>query len=168
MAVATAMMQTLGDEFSIFARIESQGVNESDVASGVTGDVMCYDENDQMVLAVEVKDRTLTLADVRTSTRKERESDPALSDLLFAAPSIKAKDRVGIHESTMAAWASGLNVYQVDIVDLAASVFVLLPEEWRPKLLRQIGKELDMRGDHKHRRAWYSLLSAFGENKRAT
>jgi len=77
------MMQTLGDEFSIFARIESQGVNESDVASGVTGDVMCYDENDQMVLAVEVKDRTLTLADVRTSTRKERESDPALSDLLL-------------------------------------------------------------------------------------
>ena len=48
--------------------------------------------------------------------------------------------------------ASGLNLYQVDLLDLAAISFVLLDEEWHPRLLRGIGVELDRRGDHEHRR----------------
>jgi len=133
-------------------------VNEADATSGTPGDIMCYDKEGHMVLAVEVKDRSLTLADVRASTRKAQESDTALSGLLFATPCILEQDRNTIQESMVATWASGLNVYQADIVDLARSAFVLLSEEWRPRLLRDIGNELDTRGDHEHRRAWHALL----------
>ena len=160
LAVAVAMMQVLGKGFSIFSHVESQGLNEADAASGAPGDVMCYDEAGNMLLAVEVKDRSLTLADVRSSSRKARESDDALSRLLFTTPGIKEQDRPVIYDSMTAAWASGLNIYQVDILDLATSTFVLLPEVWRPTLLRVIGEELNRRGNHEHRRAWHRLLSA--------
>ena len=163
LAVAAAMMTVLGEGFSLFTRIESQGLNEADAASGAPGDVVCFDDNDQMVLAVEVKDRELTLADVRSSTRKAREADAALTNLLFTTPGIKHQDRANIDESVAATWAAGMNVYQADILDLAASTFVLLAEDWRPALMRQIGDELDRRGDHRHRRSWRDLLSALGE-----
>lgn len=163
LAVTTAMMTVFGESFSLFAQVESQGLNEADAASGAPGDIMCYNEKDGMVLAVEVKDRELTLADVRASTRKAREANAALASLLFATPGVRNQDSSAIHESTKSAWASGLNVYQADIIELVASAFVLLGEAWRPALLRQIGDELDRRGDHAHRRAWHDLLSALGE-----
>ncbi len=163
LAVATAMLAVLGKGFSLFARIESQGLNEADAVSGAPGDVMCYGPDNDMLLAVEVKDRELTLADVRASTRKAREADAALTNLLFATPGVRRQDSGAILESATAAWAAGLNVYQADIVDLAASTFVLLAETCRPALLRQIGEELDRRGDHAHRRAWRGLLSELRE-----
>ena len=163
LAVTTAMMGVLGEGFSLFARIESQGLNEADVASGAPGDIMCYDQDDDMALPVEVKDRNLTLSDVRSSTRKAREADAALTNLLFSTLGVSKQDAAAIDESAAAAWASGLNVYQANIIDLAASTFALLAEAWRPALLRQIGDELDRRGDHAHRRTWHALLSALGE-----
>ena len=161
LAVAAALMRVLGEGFSIFARVEAQGLNEADAAAGAPGDVMCYDEDDHMVLAVEVKDRGLTLADVRSSTRKAREADAALTNLLFAVPDVKEPEAL---TAALSEWAAGLNVYVVDIVDLAHSAFVLLPEESRPAFLRAIGTELDARGDHAHRRAWHSALLNMGED----
>lgn len=163
LAVTAAMMNVFGDSFSLFDRIESQGLNEADAVSGAPGDIMCYDKEGDMVLAVEVKDRELTLADVRASTRKARESDAALANLLFATPGVRGQDSSEIHESATSAWAAGLNVYQADIIELVSAAFVLLPETWRPVLLRRIGEELDSRGDHAHRRAWHGLLSELAE-----
>ena len=163
LAVTAAMMVVLGRAFSLFERVASQGVNEADSLTGAPGDVMCYDDGDNMVLAVEVKDRALTLSDVRSSTRKAREASGNLSNLLFATPGIRGSECDQIHESMATAWASGLNVNQVDIVDLVAAAFALLGEEWRPTFLREIGKELDDRGDHAHRRAWHGVLSDIAE-----
>ena len=159
LAVTAAMMRVLGRAFSLFSRVESQGVNEADSLTGAPGDVMCYDDSDNMVLAVEVKDRALTLSDVRSSTRKARESSAGLSNLLFAAPAIQAAESDRIQESMATAWASGLNVNRIDVVELAAAAFALLEENWRQVFLREIGKELDDRGDHAHRRAWHTVLS---------
>ena len=159
LVVTAAMMTVLGRAFSLFASVSSQGLNEADSSTGAPGDVMCQDCNGNTLLAIEVKDRALTLADVRTSMQKTRASADPLSNLLFASPSIRTDERDDIRESIDAAWASGLNISQIDIVDLASAAFALLSEEWRPKLLREIGTELDNRADHKHRRAWHDLLS---------
>ena len=75
MVVAAALMEVAGKGFGLFSRVDSQGVNEADAASGVPGDVMCYAADDSVVMAVEVKDRNLTLADVRSSTRKAQQAD---------------------------------------------------------------------------------------------
>ena len=159
LAVTAALMVVLGKAFSIFTEVASQGLNESDSSSGAPGDVMCMDGNDQMILAVEVKDRAFTLADVRSSVRKPRESANPLSNLLFAAPNIRKHDRDAIRENIETAWTYGLNISQIDIVDLASASFTLLAESWRPELLREIGRELDRRRDHRHRRDWDVLLS---------
>ena len=163
LAVAAALMRVLGRGFSIFACVTSQGINEADVASGAPGDVMCYDDDDNMILAIEVKDRELTLSDVKTFTRKARESDKKLSNLLFAAPRVREQECESIRDFIAAAWAAGQNVYQLDVINLAMAAFVLLAEEWRPILLREIGKELDDRGDHAHRKAWQDRLTALAE-----
>ena len=39
---------------------------------------------------------------------------------------------------------------------------VLLSEDHRPRLLREIANELDNRGVHQHRRAWYEILRGIG------
>ena len=163
MVVAAALMQILGEGFGLFSRVESQGVNEADAASGVPGDVMCYSADDSLVMAVEVKDRNLTLTDVRSSTRKAQQADQRLSNFLFTAPGIVPSEKAEIDESMERAWASGLNLYQVDLLELAASSFVLLDEDWRPKLLRGIGQELDRRREHAHRRVWHEIVSELAE-----
>ena len=162
LAVTAATMVVLGCAFSIFADVSSQGLNEADSPTGAPGDAMCLDDAGNMVLATEVKDRALTLADVRDSTRKARASTDPLSNLLFAAPTIGENERNTIRENMATAWASGLNISQIDILDLANAAFALLSEEWRPTLLRETGTELDRRGDHRHRRAWHDLLSNIG------
>lgn len=64
------MMTVLGHGFSLFASVSSQGLNEADSSTGAPGDVMCKDSNGNMILAIEVKDRALTLANVRGSTQR--------------------------------------------------------------------------------------------------
>ena len=162
LAVTAAMMAVLGRAFSIFASVSSQGLNEADASTGSPGDVMCLGGDGNMVLAVEVKDRALTLADVRGSTGKARAATDPLRNLLFATPSVRDDELDAIRQNIEAAWASGLDISQIDILDLAKAAFALLPEEWRPTLLREIGTELDRRGDHTHRRAWHILLSNIG------
>ncbi len=159
MVVAAALMQVIGEGFGLFARVDSQGVNEADSATGAPGDVMCYASDGSLILAVEVKDRKLTLADVRSSARKARQADTALKSLLFAVPGLREAEREPIADNMEQAWASGLNLYHIDILDLATASFVLMDEGWRPKLLRAVGTELDRRGDHRHRRAWHDLLT---------
>ena len=163
LAVATAMMAVLGEGLSLFGRIESQGLNEPDAASGAPGTIMCYDQVGNLVLSVEVRDRELKLSDVGSSIGRVLETDATTTDLLFTAPGVRKQDRDAIHRSLADAWASGLNVHQTDIIKLAALAFVLLAEAWRPILLRRIGEELDLLGDHAHRCAWHGLLSALEE-----
>ncbi len=166
LVVAATMMTVLGSAFSLFANVSSQGLNEADSPTGAPGDVMCMDAGGNMMLAIEVKDRALTLADVRGSTQKARASTDPLSNLLFAAPGMRQDQQDAIRENMETAWASGLNISQIDMIDLANAAFALLSEEWRPRLLRAIGSELDRRADHVHRRAWHDLLPNIGREDR--
>jgi len=158
LAVSAAMMTVLGRAFSIFSKVVSQGVNVPDASTGAPGDIMCWDDKGNMALAVEVKERSLTLNDFRGSVRKAKESADPLSNLLFSAKSIRSDERAEINREAEVAWAAGFNANQIDIVTLAKASFSLLSEEWRPQLLREIGEELDRRADHAHRIAWHEIL----------
>jgi len=163
LATTAALMAVLGDAFSLFSKVSSQGLNQADSSTGAPADVTCLDDKGKVVLAIEVKDRALTLADIRDTRSKIQTSADPLSNLLFAVPSVSETERSEIGEIMDGAWASGLNINQIDILDLARATFTLLSEDWRPKLLREIGSELDRRADHLHRRGWSDLLSAIGE-----
>lgn len=165
MAVTTALIRTLGRAFSLFSEVVSQGLNESDRASGMPGDIMCYDRSGVLSLVVEVKGRDLTIADVRDSIRKARKEGSRLSSLLFAAPGIKRSESGELESAIQRAWASGLNIYYIDVKALADAAFPLLAEDWRTEFMRETGNELDKCGDHRHRKAWHDLLSGLSESR---
>jgi len=158
LVVATAAMRVFGKGFKLFGSVQSEGSNEADSASGVPGDIMCYDTDGKLMLAVEVKDRHLSLADIKASVRKSRQAEGEMSNLLFAAPGLQQRDRDAAQTTIHAAWTTGLNVYRVDIVEFIVHGLVLLDEIWRPTLLREIGRELDERGDPIHRQSWNQIL----------
>lgn len=163
LVVATAAMRVFGKAFKLFESVKSQGINEADSASGVPGDIMCYDANGQIMLAVEVKDRSLTLADIKASIRKSRQTEGSMSNLLFAAPGIQQRDQDTFQAIIRSAWTTGLNVYHVEIVEFISHGLVLLDESSRPELLREIGRELDDRGDPIHRQSWNQILKDFAQ-----
>lgn len=158
LAVSAALFKTLGEGFSLFSDVHSQGINEADAASGMPGDIVCYDQAGRICLAVEVKDVNLTLSHVQEASRKVKQSTDGLSSFLFTVPGIQKRDKEDISEIIRGNWASGLNLYSLTIQTLIGTVFVLLKESWRVRILREIGHELDRRQDQKARRAWYDLL----------
>ena len=143
MVVATALIRTLGRAYSLFPRVESQGVNEADAATGVPGDVLCYGEDDALALAVEVKGHDLTLIEVESTIAKARSS--RVTNILFATPGLSSTDREAIEGKISEEFAQGSNIYQTSIQSLARNSLMLLEEDWRVKLLNEVCAELDAR-----------------------
>ena len=77
-------MRTIGERFGIFDHVVRQAINESDTARDRPGDIICYQEDDQ-VLAVEVKDRTVEFQDVETAIGKARRTN--VREVLFTSAS---------------------------------------------------------------------------------
>ena len=158
LVVTTALMGTLGKAFGLFPRVESQGLNEPDAATGMPADVMCYGPAGDLRLAVEVKDRDLTLVDIDATLAKARRN--ALANVMFTAPGVRQQDEAEVRARVTDEWAMGTNVYRVTIGDIVRSTFALLGEEWRVRFARAIGAELDRRvAEHRHRRDWSDLLT---------
>ncbi len=156
--VATALMRILGEAFSIFPRVDSQGLNESDAAAGMPGDVMCYGPDGKLHLAVEVKDRELTLIDLDSTLTKARNS--RLANILFTVPGLSSRDNQAIRERIESEWNKGINVHEITLEALVRGAFILLKEEWCVKFARSIGEELDARAaPYASRKAWSELLT---------
>lgn len=156
--LATAFFRYIGAVFGIFSKIEDQGVNESDAASGASGDIVCYgfEERDPL-LSVEVKDHDLRLTELHASVIKARQSN--LRNLLFAAPGLHAAESGNIQARIESEWAQGMNVHHVKIESLVHHAFMLLDEQRRPQFLKEVGQELDSRSaPYEHREDWRCLL----------
>ncbi len=157
LGVAAALFRIIGDGFSLFDDVQSQGINEADSASGMPGDIMCRKDG-ELCLVVEVKDQNLTLADAQSSTRKAKQTGAGLTDLLFAVPATRKADQGDISELLKRNFAAGLNIYVAQIQSLSYHVLVLLTEEWRTRFIREICAELDRRQEQSARKAWHDLL----------
>ena len=158
LAVSTALLRTLGEAFSLFTEVTSQGLNESDAATGTPGDIMCY-KQEVLSLVVEVKDTELTLTQAEASSFKAKQSRQDLSNLLFIVPRLSQKDLHAIEALVNTDWASGLNVYTLDLDTLANAVFPLPDERWRIHFARDVGVELDERQNQPARKHWFQLLA---------
>lgn len=158
LVVTTALMSTLGKAFGLFPRVESQGLNEPDAARGMPADVMCYGPDDDLRLAVEVKDRELTMVDLDSTLVKARRNE--LENVVFTAPGIRQQGKDEFQARIADEWARGTNIYRITIVDLVCSAFALLREEWRVHFAKAVGAELDRRvAEYRHRRDWSDLLT---------
>lgn len=153
--IVSALMRTIGAGFGIFNRVDRQAINEADAVGDLPGDVICYLE-DKPVLAVEVKDRTVTLQDVDTTIGKARRSD--VTEVLFAS-ALSQPDDSAISERMEREFGLGVNIYYLEIETLLRVVLTIAGEAGRAQFLAWAGEELNDRVTQPaHKLAWQDLL----------
>ena len=159
LAISGALFDIIGTHFGLYVSVNRARINASDLASGQAADLECIDASGRVVLAVEVRDRALSIADLEGTIGKARQR--AITEILFVASRNAAADASAIQNRMDTAFASGQNLYRLDFFELAQSVFALGGEAIRVAFLRRVGEHLDQWNTQpSHRQAWKSLLES--------
>lgn len=159
LALAGALFDVIGIHFGLFAQVNRARINASDEAVGQVADLECVNQDGKIVLAVEVKDRALTLADVEGTITKTRKRD--IQEVFFAAPKISAADADKITSRINTAFAAGQSFYVFDFFSLARAVLALGGNAMRRLFLQKVGVHLDTWNTQpSHRQAWKRLLES--------
>jgi len=134
-------------------------ITSADQATGLLADLECVSEDSTIVLAVEVKDRALTISQLRGKIPSIRERQAF--EVFFVAQQGVPRDEVDETQDIIDhEFISGHNIYITDLLALARVVFALIGEAGRSEFLFEVGKQLEQhRSDIRHRRAWARLLS---------
>jgi hypothetical protein len=159
LALAGALFDVIGSEFGLFAQVNRARINASDEAVGQVADLECVDNSGKVVLAVEVKDRSLTLTDVEGTLLKTRNRD--IEEIFFTAPKISPAEAEKIEARLDAAFATGQSFYVFDFLALAKAVLALGGNAIRRLFLQKVGEHLDTwTTQPSHRQAWKRLLES--------
>lgn len=128
-----------------------------DATTGMVADIECW-LNDEIVLLVEVKDRSLNLTNLDAKIDVARSKQ--IKEILFMAQQgIEPRDKSEIGKKIIQEFTSGQNIYISSLVDFARGILILLGEKGRVVFIGKIGPELDAaKSSIKHRKAWASLL----------
>ena len=157
LSVAAALFETFGEYFNLYSSVVRHAINVADTATGTTADIECYGLDDGLKLAIEVKERDLTLIDVRSAINKARRA--SLRELLFNAPGSKSSEEIKIQELINRTWASGTNLYRLTIEDLIQVGLSLTGEDGRIYFLKKVGEQLDKYNTQPaNRKRWKELL----------
>ena len=156
-AITGALFDAIGIHFGIFAEVNRARINASDEATGQAADLECLDKTGKLILAVEVKDRTVALADVEGTLHKSRQRQ--ITEILFTAKGTSREDKQAIDDRIGRAFTAGQNVYIFDFFELARSVLALGGESIRTTYLKKVGEHLDTWNTQpRHRQAWQKFL----------
>ena len=156
-SVATALFQEIGNRFDLFDEIKREKINAPDSSSGMAADIECFSSG-QIVLLVEVKDRSLTMTELESKLDTARAGK--IKEILFVVEkgSEKYKEEK-IEQKVEREFVSGHNVYIAKLIDFAYSILILFGEEGRGSFIRRIGTEMDrVNSLITHRKAWAKLL----------
>jgi len=157
LALCGALFDAIGIHFGLFARVNRARINASNGAIRQAADLECLNRDGKVVLAVEVKDRTLTVADVEGTLRKSRIR--AVKDVFFTFTAVKYAEQKALDQRVAEALSVGVNVYLFDFFDLARSVLALGGEPLRVTFLQKVGEHLDTWNTQpRHRKAWQKAL----------
>jgi hypothetical protein len=158
-AVASALFLLIGKRFGLFQEVRREAINAADSATGLAADLECVTEQGEIVLAVEVKDQELTIAQIERKLKTSREKK--IAEILFIAQKgVSPGEQGGLRERVEREFARGQNVYLFELKNLARVVLALMGEKTRPEFLRLVGQHLDQfRSDLRHRQTWRDLLT---------
>ncbi len=157
LSVAAALFQTFGKFFSIYSEVRREVINASDQSTGLVADIECIDNDGNFRLAIEVKERSLTLTDVKSAVQKARKS--SIQEFLFNSPKINPSEDAAITEQFTKTWASGTNLYQLSIDELINVGLSLTGEAGRKDFIENVGNQLNQYNTQpKNRQRWKTLL----------
>jgi hypothetical protein len=158
-AVACALFLLIGRRFGLYAKVERAVINAADAATGLAADLECTTEEGAPVLAVEVKDKELTVSQLETKLKTARAKK--IAEVLFVAQKgVEPGQEAAMVSRIEEEFTRGQNVYVFDLNSLARSVLALMGGKACPAFLELIGEQLEQfRSDIRHRKAWSELLS---------
>jgi len=158
--VATALFRCIGERFGLFSGVRTADVNAADQSTGMVADLECRDDDGHLVMAVEVKDRQITLRHVESSLPRIRRK--GIREFIFLVRGgVASKDRVRVEHLVDRNFNTGQNLYLCDFETFMRDCLVLFGEEGRGMMFRYVGEELDQtRADMAHRQTWCNLLSS--------
>jgi SacI restriction endonuclease len=157
LAVAAALFETVRKTLKLYKEIKRGVINASDAATKSAGDLECIAADGHIALAVEIKERKITLDDVQAAIVKAREFK--VNEIIFCSGGLVEGARDEIEKLFANAWASGTNIYQMTIYDLIRAVLPLFGETGIRMFIDTIGAQLDAFSTQpKHRKVWTTLL----------
>ena len=154
-AIAFAIFKTIGERFELYSDVVRSKVNTSDASSEQVADIECFD-GDKIILAVEVKDKTLTVEQMKSKIDEARSKK--VSEILFIAERELA-DPEASEELISREFSSGQNVHIYKLMDFIAPILILLGEDGRGAFIEEICHTLDTYADVKSRQIWAEMLS---------
>lgn len=157
--VGAALFNLIGRRFGLFTKVVRGVVNSADAASGLVADLECIKDG-EIVMAVEIKDRQLSIAQIDSKLIGARTK--RIREVLFLAErGMIQADADMLANYVESEFASGQNVYVTTINNLAGASMALMGEDARTEFLRNVGQQLDQyASDIGHRQAWRDLLDA--------
>lgn len=157
LALTSSLFLVTGRHFRLYSDVKRAKTTASDKATGMVADLECLSERGDIVLAVEVKDRELTIGHIKMKIPNIREK--RVSEVFFIAQSVARSDSTGIRSLAEKEFISGHNIYVTDLLSLARQLLALLGEEGRRQFLVEVGAQLDQyQSDIVHRRTWARML----------
>jgi hypothetical protein len=139
--------------------VKRGNITSADQASGMLADLECTTKDERIVLAVEVKDRQITISQLRAKLRVIREKQ--VSEVFFVAQGTVESEGAEVEALIDREFASGQNVYVTDLVKFSTTVLSIVGEGGRADFLKETGIQLETyKSEITHRRAWASILAA--------
>jgi len=156
LALTAALFQMVGKHFKLFdPQVKRGKITATDKALRQVADIECSDSAGKVVIAIEVKDRTVTVSDLEEKLRTSREQ--GIREVFFVSGR-GTRETEGVPERAAKEFAAGQNLYVFTLMELARPILALAGEEARRDFLIFVGQQLDAHSDTKHRLAWRKVL----------
>lgn len=156
--VVYALFKVFASAFPSFGGVRSYPTNSADAAGGRAGDIERVNDAGIVDFAIEVKDRTLSIAELDSTIMKARAAQVFNILFLVQAKSVVEDDeKVSIRIAHEFSRGIDINVSHVSVF-FRNSLILLTPEQ-RSALLRVVHDSLHELGAHfKHRQHWQELM----------
>lgn len=159
LSVAAALFETFGEYFHLYSKVLRHVINASDQSTGAVADIECLDAEGNVVLAVEVKERDLTLMDVKSGILKARRA--SISGYLFNAPRTRKSEASDVDELIERSWSAGTNLYRLSVDELIRVGLTLTGERGRKEFIEKVGDQLNKYNTQpSNRQRWKQLLES--------
>jgi len=157
LTLSSALFVVIGKKFKLYSEVKREKITSSDKSSGMVSDLECLDDKGAIVLAVEVKDRVLTVTQMKSKIPGFREKK--VTEILFVAQQgIVYEEEKEIIDMIEHEFNIGQNVYITHFNSLSSVVLAIMGEEGRRDFINEVGIQLDRYSDYSHRKSWADLL----------
>jgi len=157
LALSSALFTIIGRRFGLYEKVSRGKITAADQASGMLSDLECVTKDGRIVFAVEVKDRQITINQLRAKLRTIREKQ--VSEIFFVAQGTLDTEQSEVEALIDREFTSGQNVYITDLVKLSTAALSIAGEDGRRDFLMETANQLEMyKSEITHRRAWASIL----------